>query len=71
MHKYFPRVHVIKADDVMSMWQTSDVKTVTFPGTLFITVTAYQNEMITKLKIDHNPFAKGFREAPYLYNVTR
>jgi len=25
-------------------------------------VTAYQNEDITKLKIKHNPFAKGFRE---------
>ena len=28
----------------------------------FIGVTAYQNEKITQLKIDHNPFAKGFRE---------
>ena len=26
------------------------------------TVTAYQNEQITRLKIDNNPFAKGFRD---------
>ncbi|TGZ49225.1 hypothetical protein DBV15_09464 [Temnothorax longispinosus] len=30
--------------------------------TEFITMTAYQNENITKLKINNNPFAKGFRE---------
>ncbi|CAK9252428.1 unnamed protein product, partial [Sphagnum jensenii] len=30
--------------------------------TEFIAVTAYQNEKITRLKIDNNPFAKGFRE---------
>uniref|UniRef100_A0A3Q3LSR5 T-box transcription factor 6 n=1 Tax=Labrus bergylta TaxID=56723 RepID=A0A3Q3LSR5_9LABR len=32
-----------------------------FPETQFITVTAYQNK-ITDLKINANPFAKGFRE---------
>eukprot|EP00095_Tigriopus_kingsejongensis_P008857 maker-scaffold15_size728074-snap-gene-4.18 protein:Tk08857 transcript:maker-scaffold15_size728074-snap-gene-4.18-mRNA-1 annotation:"t-box transcription factor tbx18 isoform x1" len=35
----------------------------TFPETVFTTVTAYQNQQITKLKIASNPFAKGFREA--------
>ena len=25
-------------------------------------MTAYQNEKITQMKIDHNPFAKGFRD---------
>uniref|UniRef100_UPI00358F6FEF T-box brain protein 1-like n=1 Tax=Myxine glutinosa TaxID=7769 RepID=UPI00358F6FEF len=34
----------------------------TFPETQFIAVTAYQNTDITQLKIDHNPFAKGFRD---------
>ena len=28
----------------------------------FIAVTAYQNDKITQLKIDNNPFAKGFRD---------
>ncbi|KAE9416657.1 hypothetical protein Angca_009930, partial [Angiostrongylus cantonensis] len=30
--------------------------------TEFIAVTAYQNTTITQLKIEHNPFAKGFRD---------
>jgi hypothetical protein len=25
-------------------------------------VTAYQNDRVTQLKIDNNPFAKGFRD---------
>ena len=33
-----------------------------FKETAFIGVTAYQNEKITQMKIDHNPFAKGFRD---------
>ena len=32
-----------------------------FPDTEFIAVTAYQNDAITQLKIDQNPFARGFR----------
>ncbi|KAJ8283107.1 hypothetical protein COCON_G00056260 [Conger conger] len=33
------------------------------PQTVFTTVTAYQNQQITRLKIDRNPFAKGFRDS--------
>ncbi|VDM83365.1 unnamed protein product [Strongylus vulgaris] len=32
------------------------------PQTEFVAVTAYQNNTITQLKIEHNPFAKGFRD---------
>ncbi|ETN71428.1 T-box, partial [Necator americanus] len=32
------------------------------PETEFVAVTAYQNSTITQLKIEHNPFAKGFRD---------
>ncbi|CAB1347299.1 unnamed protein product [Coregonus sp. 'balchen'] len=39
------------------------VKTFSFPETVFTTVTAYQNQQITRLKIDRNPFAKGFRDS--------
>lgn len=73
MHKYQPRVHVIEChgnipvnlthflprnkriDDVMLRDRTTAV----FPECVFTTVTAYQNQQITKLKIDRNPFAKG------------
>ena len=33
-----------------------------FPETRFLAVTAYQNVRVTQLKIDNNPFAKGFRD---------
>ncbi|XP_075048591.1 T-box protein VegT-like isoform X1 [Mixophyes fleayi] len=61
MHRYKPRFHIIQSDDVYNTrWGLLQV--FSFPETEFTAVTAYQNEKITKLKIDHNPFAKGFRE---------
>ncbi|KAM8960712.1 T-box protein VegT-like [Pelodytes ibericus] len=61
MHRYKPRFHVIQSDDLYSQrWAL--LQLFSFPETEFTAVTAYQNEKITKLKIDHNPFAKGFRE---------
>ncbi|XP_058065267.1 T-box-containing protein TBX6L-like [Anopheles bellator] len=61
MHKYQPRLHVIKAADATQIpWAPQQA--FTFPETEFVAVTAYQNDRITKLKIDNNPFAKGFRE---------
>ncbi|KAK6042430.1 T-box, partial [Cooperia oncophora] len=38
------------------------VARIRIPETEFIAVTAYQNSTITQLKIEHNPFAKGFRD---------
>uniref|UniRef100_A0A8C6WW71 T-box transcription factor 6 n=1 Tax=Neogobius melanostomus TaxID=47308 RepID=A0A8C6WW71_9GOBI len=49
LHRYQPRIHVVE-------------QTFVFPETQFVTVTAYQNNKITELKISANPFAKGFRE---------
>ncbi|KAH9492865.1 hypothetical protein Btru_024900 [Bulinus truncatus] len=61
MHKYQPRFHIIRTSDYMRIG-ISPRTTVVFEESQFIAVTAYQNEQITKLKIDNNPFAKGFRE---------
>ncbi|XP_037323499.2 T-box transcription factor TBX2b-like [Pungitius pungitius] len=61
MHKYQPRFHIVRANDIMKL-PYSTFRTYVFPETEFIAVTAYQNEKITQLKIDNNPFAKGFRE---------
>ena len=77
MHKYQPRFHLVRATDIMQL-PYSTFRTYVFKVTLiggglkmtvvsfqectFIAVTAYQNEKITQLKIDHNPFAKGFRD---------
>ncbi|KAL7980000.1 hypothetical protein Chor_004469 [Crotalus horridus] len=67
MHKYKPRVHIIIQDSRFDLSQTpslpaAGVQTFSFKETEFTTVTAYQNQQITKLKIDRNPFAKGFRD---------
>uniref|UniRef100_UPI00358F986B T-box transcription factor TBX15-like isoform X2 n=1 Tax=Myxine glutinosa TaxID=7769 RepID=UPI00358F986B len=69
MHRYAPRVHVLHRDVGARLSTTREaprgdgVDTFTFPETVFTTVTAYQNQQITRLKIDRNPFAKGFRES--------
>lgn len=44
-------------------------KTFIFSETIFTAVTAYQNHSITKLKIDSNPFAKGFRDSSRLTDL--
>ncbi|KAM4575890.1 uncharacterized protein PAE49_006232 isoform 2-T2 [Odontesthes bonariensis] len=61
MHKYQPRFHIVKANDILKL-PYSTFRTYVFAETQFIAVTAYQNEKITQLKIDNNPFAKGFRD---------
>ncbi len=94
MHKYQPRVHIIKKPDEPSKMNSLNAmlfanansqyrlhssddlegleyKTFVFPETSFIAVTAYQNQLITKLKIDSNPFAKGFRDSSRLSDLER
>ncbi|GJQ83361.1 hypothetical protein Trydic_g18145 [Trypoxylus dichotomus] len=60
MHKYQPMIVIIMSPDARRVSCVPSI-TLSFPETQFIAVTAYQNEMITSLKIEHNPFAKGFR----------
>ncbi|KAL8588340.1 hypothetical protein ACOMHN_033116 [Nucella lapillus] len=63
MHKYQPTFLVYRCSDFRPIVQKRPPRRyITFPETAFIAVTAYQNDKITQLKIDHNPFAKGFRE---------
>lgn len=72
MHKYQPRIHIVKKKDStpnppsITSLDAEEFKTFIFPETTFIAVTAYQNQLITKLKIDSNPFAKGFRDSTRL-----
>ncbi|CTQ86630.1 Putative T-box protein 7 [Caenorhabditis elegans] len=60
MHRYNPRFHIVRADSSGQPILAS-LKTFSFKETEFIAVTAYQNDVVTKCKIDNNPFAKGFR----------
>lgn len=64
LHKYQPRLHIVEVNDGESDagCNASNTHIFTFQETQFIAVTAYQNAEITQLKIDNNPFAKGFRE---------
>ncbi|KAI3363786.1 hypothetical protein L3Q82_001394 [Scortum barcoo] len=68
MHRYIPRLHVVPVPNgvVPTPYQPvimgPECLTFTFPQTEFMAVTTYQNFRITQLKINHNPFAKGFRE---------
>ncbi|XP_025095954.1 uncharacterized protein LOC112564976 isoform X1 [Pomacea canaliculata] len=56
MRKYM--VQIIVREDL------SDVQYVfPLPETVFVAVTQYQNENITRMKITHNPFANGFKYA--------
>jgi len=64
MHKYQPRIHIVQADDSSPVaLRKSTFSTHVFPETELMGVTAYQNPRITQLKIENNPFAKGFRGA--------
>ncbi|XP_076394123.1 T-box protein VegT isoform X2 [Megachile rotundata] len=65
MHKYIPRIWIIRCDDATRLSELYNYPSSSFhfTETEFIAVTAYQNENITKLKINNNPFAKGFRES--------
>ncbi|KAM9294408.1 LOW QUALITY PROTEIN: MAX gene-associated protein [Gastrophryne carolinensis] len=73
MHRYLPRLHVIPADKITEVIQLNGpgVHTFTFPQTEFFAVTAYQNIQITQLKIDCNPFAKGFRDGTVVGRPTK
>ncbi|XP_039612664.1 T-box transcription factor TBX4 [Polypterus senegalus] len=62
MHKYQPRLHIVKADENNGFSSKNTAFcTHIFHETAFISVTSYQNHKITQLKIENNPFAKGFR----------
>lgn len=69
MHRYQPRIHLVQLSPGQSIPTVPSElvnlkhKTFVFPSTVFTAVTAYQNQLITKLKIDSNPFAKGFRDS--------
>ncbi|VDN00210.1 unnamed protein product [Onchocerca ochengi] len=70
MHRYQPNIHIVVHAD----GNGRQCRTFSFSSTSFMAVTAYQNHRITELKIESNPFAKGFRECemnesfPFLIN---
>ena len=67
MHKFQPRVYLVKRREgqngPITDIEAEQYRSFVFTETQFTAVTAYQNQCITKLKIESNPFAKGFRDA--------
>lgn len=51
MHKYQPRLHVVRCNDIAHL-PYSKFKTFIFKETEFIAVTAYQNEKVCFITID-------------------
>lgn len=47
MHKYQPRFHIVRANDILKL-PYSTFRTYVFPETDFIAVTAYQNDKVGK-----------------------
>lgn len=47
MHKYQPRFHLVRANDILKL-PYSTFRTYVFKETEFIAVTAYQNEKVMK-----------------------
>eukprot|EP00106_Octopus_bimaculoides_P004384 XP_014771826.1 PREDICTED: T-box transcription factor TBX18-like [Octopus bimaculoides] len=60
MQKFRPCIHLVEV--INNEVCTNTEHRFSFTQTSFITVTAYQNQEITRLKIARNPFAKGFRK---------
>ncbi|XP_023215038.1 T-box transcription factor TBX20-like isoform X1 [Centruroides vittatus] len=76
MHRYQPRIHIVKRkchsqNSVITDLESEEYRTFIFSEAVFTAVTAYQNQLITKLKIDSNPFAKGFRDSSRLTELER
>ena len=63
MHRFQPRVHLVTRRNPLDTSPIVDLErenyhTFVFPETVFTAVTAYQNQLITKLKIDSNPLPR-------------
>ena len=75
MHRFQPRIYLVIRPEgatgpILDIEQEF-YRSYIFPETIFTAVTAYQNQLITKLKIDSNPFAKGFRDSSRLGDYDR
>lgn len=54
MHKYQPRFHIVRANDILKL-PYSTFRTYVFPETDFIAVTAYQNDKVCGLSTPRWP----------------
>lgn len=59
MHKYIPRVHIVRADDLMKI-NFCEFVTFSFEESEFIAVTAYQNEQVSSVPSSYINLRNGF-----------
>lgn len=69
MHKYLVEIVIVPYNTS----RRATYSELSFPleDTTFLAVSAYQNLDLTQLKIDNNPFAKGFRDKMRAAKETR
>lgn len=71
MHKYQPRIHLVKRPEGASIQivdlENEEYKTFIFPETIFTAVTAYQNQLVSKIKA----FLNTLRPHAYLQHYTK
>lgn len=51
MHKYQPRFHIVRANDILKL-PYSTFRTYVFPETEFVAVTAYQNDKVSPVNTE-------------------
>ncbi|CAK5077086.1 unnamed protein product [Meloidogyne enterolobii] len=59
MHKYQPRIHIVRSNDVHS-YKVANWSTTVFPETEFIAVTAYQNSQASNKFLWFSDFCFDF-----------
>lgn len=57
MHKYQPRFHIVRANDILKL-PYSTFRTYVFPETDFIAVTAYQNDKVCWAGSELGPYIR-------------
>lgn len=63
MHKYQPRFHIVRANDILKL-PYSTFRTYVFPETDFIAVTAYQNDKVGPAAPNPSPCTDPQPHAP-------
>nr|CAD7395083.1 unnamed protein product [Timema cristinae] len=60
MHRYQPRIHIVKWREhggPITDLEAEEYRTYIFPESVFTAVTAYQNQLVSRLSKDHHRLA--------------
>ena len=68
MHKYQPRFHIVRANDILKL-PYSTFRTYVFPETEFVAVTAYQNDKVSHRSLHTRPNCSNMAAILCIINV--